>query len=237
MNILSIECSASPVSAAIISEGKIVSYAFSDIKLTHSQTLFPIINNVLSAGKLTFSDIEAVAVSVGPGSFTGLRIGIASAKGLCEPKGLKCVGVSTLLAAAYMFKGEKAIICPVIDARCSQVYNALFEVSGDRIVRLCDDRAIMIDDLKRELEGIKDKKVILCCDAAESVIKAADYQNNLTIATPILKLQNAVGVGLYAEAAISENNYSDAGDITPVYLKLPQAQRELMAKQRKEDNI
>lgn len=234
MNILAIECSASPVSAAIINDDKIVSYAYSDIKLTHSQTLFPIIQNVLSSARLSFSDIEAVSVSTGPGSFTGLRIGIACAKGLAEPKRLKCVGVSTLLSAAYMFKGEHAVICPVIDARCSQVYCALFEVDGENITRICEDKAVMIEDLSKVLTGIDDKPIILCGDAAASVLDATNNQSNIKLATPSLMMQNAIGVGLYANKAIKENNYSDSEELMPMYLKLPQAERELKAKQEKE---
>lgn len=234
MNILAIECSASPVSAAIINDGKIVGYAYSDIKLTHSQTLFPIIQNVLSSARLSFSDIEAVSVSTGPGSFTGLRIGIACAKGLAEPKRLKCVGVSTLLSAAYMFKGEHAVICPVIDARCSQVYCALFEVDGENITRICEDKAVMIEDLSKVLTGIDDKPIILCGDAAASVLDATNNQSNIKLATPSLMMQNAIGVGLYANKAIKENNYSDSEELMPMYLKLPQAERELKAKQEKE---
>lgn len=230
MKILAIECSAKPVSAAVISDGKVIGYAFSDIKLTHSQTLFPIIKSALGAARLTFSDIDAIGVATGPGSFTGLRIGISSAKGLAEPNNLKCVGVSTLMAATYMFLGENAIICPVLDARCGQVYNALFEVNGSTVSRLCDDRAVMIDDLIKELKNINDKRIILCCDAAKSVYSTAQLKDNLTIAPAPLVLQNAIGVGYCAEAMLSSGKYSDAAEIMPVYLKLPQAERELKAK-------
>ena len=230
MKILSIECSAQPVSAAIICDGKVLSYTFSNIKLTHSQTLFPIIESALDAAKTDFSEIDAVSVSSGPGSFTGLRIGIACAKGLSEPNNLKCVGVSSLMASAYMFLGEKAVICPVIDARCGQVYNALFEVDGDKVTRLCDDRAIMTDDLICELDKL-DKKIILCCDAAESVMNMVPHKKNIILAPPPIRLQSAVGVGLYAACAIDAGDYTDAAGLNPVYLKLPQAQRELKAKQ------
>ena len=230
MKILAIECSAKPVSAAVISDGKVIGYAFSDIKLTHSQTLFPIIKSALGAARLTFSDIDAIGVATGPGSFTGLRIGISSAKGLAEPNNLKCVGVSTLMATTYMFRGENAIICPVLDARCGQVYNALFEVNGSTVSRLCDDRTVMIDDLIKELKNINDKRIILCCDAAKSVYSTAQFKDNLTIAPAPLVLQNAIGVGYCAEAMLSSGKYSDAAEIMPVYLKLPQAERELKAK-------
>ena len=230
MKILAIECSAKPVSTAVLEDGKIISYAFSDINLTHSQTLFPMIKNALESAKMTFSDIEAIGVATGPGSFTGLRIGIAGAKGLAEPGNLKCAGVSTLLAAAYMFAGRNAIIRPCIDARCGQVYNALFDVCGDKIERLCDDRAIMIDELKEELKSITGKKIILCCDAAENVYKEVKENGNITLAPKPLIMQNATGVGLCAENEIKSGNYISAAELTPLYLKLPQAQRELNQK-------
>lgn len=230
MRILAVECSTKPVSAAVISDGEIISYAFSNVKLTHSQTLFPIIESTLKAAKITFSDIEAIGVATGPGSFTGLRIGIACAKGLAEPRNLKCAGVSTLLAAAYAFRGEDAVICPVIDARCGQVYNALFDVCGNTVTRLCDDRAVMIDELAAELETLADKRIILCCDAAETVI-GCTRGGNISLAPEPLILQNAVGVGLCAQKDIDEGNFVSGAELEPVYLKLPQAQREL--KQRK----
>ena len=230
MKILSIECSAKPVSAAVVEDGKVISYAFSDINLTHSQTLFPMIENALKSARLTFSDIEAIGVATGPGSFTGLRIGIAGAKGLAEPGNLKCAGVSTLLAAAYTFAGRNAIICPCLDARCGQVYNALFRVNGDIIERLSDDRAVMIDELTDELKEITGERIVLCCDAAENVFKLLKDRDNITLAPKPLIMQNAIGVGLCAESEISSGNYISAAELTPLYLKLPQAQRELNQK-------
>ena len=230
MKLLAIECSAKPVSAAVIEDGRIISYAFSSTNLTHSQTLFPIIENTLKSAKMSFSDIEAIGVATGPGSFTGLRIGIAGAKGLAEPENLKCAGVSTLLAAAYMFIGRNAVICPVLDARCGQVYNALFWVNGDNIERLCDDRAVMTEDLVKEIKAITDKKVILCGDAAETVLAAAGESSNITLAPKPLIMQNATGVGLCAYDLISKGEYVSAADLTPAYLKLPQAERELNEK-------
>lgn len=234
MKLLAIECSAKPVSAAVIEDGKVLSYAFSDINLTHSQTLFPIIKSTLDAAKITFSDIEAIGVTVGPGSFTGLRIGIAGAKGLAQPGDLKCAGVSSMLAAAYMFTGENAVICPVADARCGQVYNALFRAKNGGIERLCEDRAIMTDDLIRELKGMPDERIILCCDAAEKVLAAAGCANVNVAAKPLI-MQSAIGVGLCAEECIKKGAFTGAAELTPAYLKLPQAEREL--KQRKGEQV
>lgn len=233
MKILSIECSTVPVSAAVISDGEVLGFVSSNVKLTHSQTLFPIINSALDAAKLVVSDIDAVSVAVGPGSFTGIRIGISSAKGIAQPKGLKCVGVSTLLAAAYMFTNENAIICPAIDARCGQVYNALFCVKGGKIARICEDRAIMADELINELKNIGAQKVILCCDAAETIFKSLADKDNIILAPKPLILQNAVGVGFCAYERIKCSDYTNSAGLIPKYLKLPQAERELKEKQMK----
>lgn len=230
MKLLSVECSAKPVSAAVIEDGKIISFSFSDINLTHSQTLFPIIESTLKSANFKFSDIDAVGVATGPGSFTGLRIGIAAAKGLAQPRDLKCAGVSTLLSAAYMFGGREAFVCPVLDARCGQVYNAIFEVSGEKITRLCPDRAVMTEDLINEIKALTGKKVILCGDAAESVMKAAGENENITVAPKPIVLQNAIGVGLCAYDLIQKGEYVSADKLTPSYLKLPQAERELNLK-------
>ena len=123
--------------------------------------------------------------------------------------------------------GENAIICPAIDARCGQVYNALFEVCGDTVTRLCDDRAVMIDDLVSELEAVTDKRIILCCDAAQSVANKVCGGKNVTLAPKPLILQNAIGVGLCAHKEIAEGNFVSGAELKPSYLKLPQAQREL----------
>lgn len=232
MNILAIECSAVPVSSAVICDGEVLGYAFSNVKVTHSQTLFPIIESALKSARLSISDIDTISVATGPGSFTGIRIGISSAKGLAEPKNLKCVGVSTLLAAAYMFLGENAVVCPIEDARCGQVYSAFFNINGNSVERLCDDRAIMIDELVSELKSQNNNRIILCCDAAENVIKHLSDKNNILLAPKPLLLQNAVGVGLCA--SYSKDEFTDAESLVPTYLKLPQAQRELNAKLRKD---
>ena len=237
MKILAIECSSSPVSAALVCDGEILSHTFSNTKVTHSQTLFPVIESTLGNANLNFSDIDAISVSTGPGSFTGIRIGLATAKGLAQPKDLKCVGVSSLLAAAYMFLGENAIVCPVIDARCNQVYTAFFEVSGNKVDRLSDDGAVTIDELVSKVKRTSDKKIILSLDAAKTVFNSVRGQANVFTAPEMLLSQSALGVALYAQKAIENGDYTDYNGLVPVYLKLPQAERELRAKTGKEENL
>ena len=131
-----------------------------------------------------------------------------------------------------MFLDENAVICPVIDARCGQVYNALFKVSRGKVTRLCDDRAVMANDLISELKNITEDKIILCCDAAENVIKLLDNQSNVVLAPKPLIFQNAIGVGLCANELINSGDFVEPAMLKPTYLKLPQAQRELQEKQK-----
>ena len=150
MKILSLECSAKSASCAVIEESKILCSDFTSSGLTHSQTLLPMVSDMINKAEVPFSDIDAFAVSAGPGSFTGIRIGISAVKGMALPKNAPCIPVSTLEAIAYNFLSEDALVCAVMDARCNQVYNALFRIKDGKIKRLCEDRAVSIDFLKAE---------------------------------------------------------------------------------------
>ena len=167
MNILGIDSSAVSVGAALVCDGKLLADGFINNKITHSQTLMPLVLSLLDNSRLTLADIDVFAVSAGPGSFTGLRIGISAVKGMAYALGKPCRAVSTLAAMAYNVPLFEGIVCAVMDARCSQVYNALFEVNGGAVTRLCDDRALKTDELKAELEAnYADKRIILVGDGA-----------------------------------------------------------------------
>ncbi len=231
MKILAAECSATPVSCAIAVDGKIIEHSFANLKITHSQTLLPMISEMLQKANLKPSDIDCFAVSAGPGSFTGVRIGISAIKGLATPNNAKCVGVSTLLAMAYNYIDTDCIVCSVMDARCNQVYNALFEITGGVVTRLTDDRALMCDELISELkEKYSDKKVIIVGDGTYLFENAAN--NNIILSEEKRRYQNAVGVIL---AAGNCDNAVTPDKLLPTYLRLPQAERELKLKlERKE---
>jgi len=175
------------------------------------------------------ADIDCFAVSAGPGSFTGVRIGISAIKGLATPTNAKCVGVSTLLAMAYNYIDTDCIVCAVMDARCNQVYNALFQINGGVVTRLTPDRALMCDELILEIkEKYSDKKVIIVGDGTYLFHNAAD--NNIILSEEERRYQNAVGVILAAgdcEAAVTPDK------LLPTYLRLPQAERELKLKQER----
>lgn len=231
MKILSIECSASPASCAIIDDGKIKASSFINAKLTHSQTLMQMIINTLDNSATKLCDIDHIAVAVGPGSFTGLRIGISAVKGLAAPTNIPCVPVSTLDGMAENFIDHDCIVCAVMDARCNQFYNALFEIKNGEIKRLCDDRALMADELKAEILNISaDTKIIICGDGADLFYKNVCELQNATLAPEHLKFQSAVGIGLYAYKNADKTDVIPPENLLPKYLRLPQAERELLAK-------
>ncbi len=229
MKILSIECSAKPCSAAIICDGEIVASAFKNEGLTHSQTLLPMVEDILKNSNLTINDIDGFAVSSGPGSFTGIRIGISLIKGLAAPRNLPCVPISTLEAMAYNLIDKNCIACAVMDARCNQLYNALFRIENGVITRLCEDRALLMEDLKEELSNFKEEIIILG-DGAEIFHKIMSDAQNCTIADKESVFQNAKSVGYAALKHFENNNTITADKLLPSYLRLPQAERELKLK-------
>lgn len=235
MKILSVECSASPASCAIIDDGKVKASSFVNAKLTHSQTLMQMIINTLDNSATKLCDIDRIAVAVGPGSFTGLRIGISAVKGLAAPANIPCVPVSTLNGMTEQFADRDCIVCAVMDARCNQFYNALFEIKDGIITRLCPDRALLADELKDEINNISsDKQIIVCGDGADLFYKHICEFKNVKLAPENLKFQNAVGVGLYTYKNIDTESTVSPEQLLPVYLRLPQAERELKAKTNQE---
>ncbi len=231
MKILSIECSASPASCAIIDDGKLRASSFINAKLTHSQTLMSMIINTLDNSATRLCDIDRIAVAVGPGSFTGLRIGISAVKGLAAPMAIPCVAVSTLDGMAESFADRDCIVCAVMDARCNQFYNALFEIKDGAITRLCDDRALLGNELKDELLKLpSDKNIIICGDGADLFYSNVCELKNITIAPESLKWQTAVGIGSYAFKNADTLSIVSSDNLLPVYLRLPQAERELKLK-------
>ena len=154
MLILAFESSARPASAALVRDGKLLAQSLQVSALTHSRTLLPMAEDLLKNTSLTLSDVDAIAVAHGPGSFTGIRIGVSTVKGLCWGAEKPCIGVSTLEAMAWHGLAAGGVICPVMDARRAQVYNALFRIEDGRPLRLCPDRAISLEELSEELRAL-----------------------------------------------------------------------------------
>jgi len=212
MKILAIDSSTSTAAVGIGENGKTLISRFANNGLTHSQTLMPMVAECLSECGLTMKQIDAVAVTVGPGSFTGVRIGISTAKGLAMGADIGVIPVSSLAALAENGVGEKNLICPVFDARCGQVYNALFDASE----RLTPDRALTIIQLRNELAG---KPVLLFGDGAKL---CAEQIPNAVLAPEEKRYIVAGGI----LAAAEKEKPIDFESINPIYLRLSQAERE-----------
>ena len=230
MKILAIECSATPASCAIFEDEKLISSSFANVKLTHSETLMPMVEATLKNAKLTIDDVETLAVSCGPGSFTGIRIGISAIKGLAIKDKKPCCAVSTLASMAYRLRFFEGVVCAVMDARCNQVYNALFRCKNGEITRLTDDRALMVDELLEELKALENDSIFLIGDGADMFYQKSKHLPNVKNASETLKYQHAEGVALAAFDMIKENNTVSPEALLPFYLRLPQAERELKQK-------
>ena len=227
MLMLALESSAKAASAAVFRDEKLLGITMENSGLTHSRTLLPMAEELLKNLDLSVRDLDQVAVAHGPGSFTGLRIGMAEAKGLCWALQVPAVGVSTLEAMAFGGPDlDGTMLCCAMDARRGQVYNALFTVEGGRPVRITEDRAIALAELEPELTAHK-KPWVLLGDGAELCYNNLDREKlSLHLAPEPLRLQNARGVGL---AAMGHEPRS-ANRLLPVYLRLSQAERERQAK-------
>ena len=152
MIILSLDSTSPYSSVALTKSGRVLGHTFLDSGNTHSETLLPSVISLLDSNHLHSDDVDLFACSAGPGSFTGVRIGVSLLKGLCSGKGKPCVGVSTLEALAENLPYENALLCPVMDARRSQVYNALFVRKNGVLTRLTPDRQISLGELEQELK-------------------------------------------------------------------------------------
>ncbi len=236
MKILAIDTTASPVSAAVLNDGFLEGEFFLNVKTTHSQTLMPTVEALLKMTNTDISDIDVFAVDAGPGSFTGVRIGVASVKGMTMPLDKPCAAVSTLEAMAYSMPYREGIVCAVMDARCAQVYNALFSLEDGVPRRLCDDRALSIAELEQELAGYGDCTVYLAGDGARLCYDSfGDRYDNIILAPMNIRFQRAYGTAKAAEAMARENRLCSSAQLMPFYLRLPQAERELRARQKKDD--
>ena len=232
MTILAIDSSAKAASVCIANEEKIIGEFFINTSLTHSQTLMPMTEQLLKNTEMTIDEVDAIAVNAGPGSFTGVRIGVAAAKGLAFPKNLPCVSVSTLESMAYNLLGTDCVVCAVMDARCSQVYNAMFRIKGETVERLTDDRALSLSDLLLNFKQT-DERILIVGDGAEITYDFLKNEaSNAVLAPKNRRTQTASSVALAAFQKLFEGKTQTAAELMPIYLRLPQAQRELNARLR-----
>ena len=226
MHVLAFETSAKAASVALTENGKLLGESYQNTGLTHSQTLMVMAEDLLKQCGKTVEDITAVAVAEGPGSFTGVRIGVAAAKGFAWGRELPCYGISTLEAMAVSLGAWEGHVCACMDARRSQVYNAVFYVNQGVLERFSADRAISLADLKNNLEHI-DGPIFLVGDGAELTYKTLSAEIPSLILPPEHRRhQRAVGVALLAEAKARAGEAGDGNSLNPNYLRLSQAERE-----------
>ena len=234
MKLLAFESSAKAAGVAVLDDGRLLAEYFQNSGQTHSRTLMQMAEDLLDNCDLTPRDIDACAVADGPGSFTGVRIGVAAAKGFAWGREIPCYGVSTLEAMARSAACLGGVICCCMDARRAQVYNAVFERCGETLVRLREDRAISLDDLCEDLQNIE-KTIFLVGDGAELCYTTLlERLPRLTLLPEHLRQQRASGAALAAWEKIGRGERGDAESLTPNYLRLSQAERARLEKTKTE---
>lgn len=236
MKILAFDSTATAASVAICDDGKVMAEFIVNAGLTHSRTLVPMLDAALKNTDSDLKSVDALAISNGPGSFTGVRIGVAVAKGIAFAENLPCFEISTLESMAYNLTLTDCIVCAAMDARCAQVYNAIFEIKYGEVCRLCEDRALSIADLKAELnDKYQGKRIILVGDGAELCFKEfMDTSLSLELAPDALRFQRASSVAAAAFDKLKKSEKpKSASELLPSYLRLSQAERELKKKENK----
>lgn len=219
--LLSLDSSAVTASVALTDGDRVIKSEFVNSGLTHSETLLPMVKRVM--GDNEFSSLDAVAITAGPGSFTGVRIGVATVKGIAFAGNIPCYGVSTLEAIAYNFVDENCVVCAVMDARRMQFYNAIFKVENGIVSRITPDRAISIDDFREELKQYD--SVIIAGDGA-ALCSQNIALDNCKIAADDKIYQNALSVA----KCVKNKKAIAPSALMPVYLRQSQAERELKLK-------
>ena len=233
MLILAFETSAKAASVALTENGKLLGESYQNTGLTHSQTLMVMAEDVLKQCGKTAADVDAVAVAEGPGSFTGVRIGVAAAKGFAWGKEIPCYGVSTLEAMAESLGAFEGYVCPCMDARRSQVYNALFLAENGKLTRVAEDRAIALAELKEELK-FTEKTIFLVGDGANLCYNTLKEDvTNLVLPPEHRVHQRATGVAILAQQMADAGIAPSGGELTPNYLRLSQAEREKLERNNK----
>lgn len=229
MKILALETSAITASVAICEDEKLLGQCFQNSGLTHSVTLMPMVTQLLDNVGLTLHDMDMVAVAVGPGSFTGVRIGVAAAKGLAWPEGKPCAPCSTLESMAWQCAHMEGEICAVMDARRSQVYAARFLAHDGTLTRLSEDAAIGLDQLAEELEKSDNPKFLVGDGAALCYNLLREREISVQVMPPHLVYQTAWGVARAGLELARNDQLVSGAALAPQYHRLSQAERERLA--------
>ena len=233
MKILAFETSAKAASVALMENGKLLGESYQNTGLTHSQTLMVMAEDLLKTAGLTAQDVEAVAVAAGPGSFTGVRIGVAAAKGFAWGAQLPCYGVSTLEAMARNLGVWQGYVVPAMDARRSQVYTAVFHAEKGVLTRQEADMAISLEELKEKIKNFEENVFLVGDGALLCYNTLLEEVPGLVLPPEHRMHQRAAGVALAAQVMADDGDPGNGAELTPNYLRLSQAERERAARENK----
>ena len=230
--ILAFDSTAKVASVALMRNGQTLAEYSLNCGLTQSELLLPMAEHCLASVRADFSDLSCLACTVGPGSFTGVRIGVATVKGLAFGKNLPCVEVSTLEALAENLRGLRGIICACMDARRGQVYNALFSSDENGMERITEDRAISLEALSEDLKKYEGQTIYLVGDGYDVARKHLEAANVTLAVTPIgLRNQSAASCAAVAARLLAEGKAKSDRELSPSYLRMPQAERERLERE------
>lgn len=232
MKILALDSSGLVASVALVYDGVMVAEYTTNFKKTHSQTLLPMIDEIVKMTGISLEEIDAIAVAAGPGSFTGLRIGSSTAKGLGLALKKPIIPVPTVEGIAYNFFGSSKMICPIMDARRNQVYTGLYTFSNDEMEIISGQKAVSIAEIVEEINGLG-REVVFLGDGVP-VFKEFIQENckvPLSFAPAHMAMQRAGAVAVRAEYYYNMGRMETAAEHKPDYLRLSQAERELKEKQ------
>lgn len=232
MKILALESSATACSVALCEDEKLIAQTFQNSGLTHSRTLMPMADSLLDQCGHSLDQVDVIAVAAGPGSFTGLRIGVATAKGLAWAGEKPCAPCSTLESMAWQLAHVDGIIIAAMDARRSQVYNAVFRARNGVLERLSTDRAIGLAELEEEVKKYEENKILVGDGAQLCYNEWQERITDLSLAPMHLRAQTAWGVARAALELARADKLVPGEQLVPVYLRLSQAERERLAKEQ-----
>lgn len=228
MKILALDSSAKACSVAITEDNQLLAQTFLHNGFTHSKTLLPAVSHMLSQCDMMLGDVDVFAVSVGPGSFTGLRIGVSTIKGLAYGMNKRCAPCSTLKSMAWQMSHlEGCTVVCVMDARKNQVYHSRFLIKDGVPQRLSPDTALSISDLSQELETISGRKILV----GDGASLCSQTLANVELSPEMLRLQTALAVAQEGFFLAQENQLVSASELVPVYHRLSQAERERLEKE------
>ena len=236
MKILALDSSGLVASVAIITDDKMTAEYTVNYKKTHSQTLLPMLDEITKMVDLDLKEIDAIAVAAGPGSFTGLRIGSATAKGLALALAKSIINIPTVDGLAYNLFATDKLICPIMDAKRNQVYTGLYEFCGEEFKVIVKQKAVSIEDILDEIEAMN-REVIFLGDGVDvyKQIVCEKLKDKCFFAPPHLSKQRAGSIGALAGIYYEKGLIINSEDHQPEYLRLSQAERELALKNKKGD--